>query len=312
MAHSLSRRDALVGALSVAATAALPHLSVAKARRILRVAHMTDFHIQPEGGAPKGMAMALQHAMKQKPDVILTGGDLIMDSFAATESRTKEQWDLYVKLIRDHTQGPVLHCLGNHDVWGWNKKASNTTGSEAKWGKRWFQDLFGYERTYYAQDFSSWRIVVLDNILETPDGYNGVVDPEQMDWLEEELGKSKKPTLLLSHIPILSITPVVNGYNSDTGEWNVGGNLMTKNSNALRAMFRRHPHVKAALSGHMHMVDRVDYDGVAYLCGGAVSGAWWNGPNSGFEPGYRLIDLHDDGTVEAKYVAWGWTKALMS
>jgi hypothetical protein len=76
-----------------------------------------------------------------------------------------------------------------------------------------------------------------------------------------------------------------------------------------REVFKQNPHVKIALSGHMHMVDRVDYLGVSYLCGGAISGNWWKGDRFEFKPGYRVLDLADDGTFTSEYVAWGWKEA---
>ena len=76
----------------------------------------------------------------------------------------------------------------------------------------------------------------------------------------------------------------------------------------LRAIFKRHRNVKCAVSGHIHLVDRVDYLGVTYLCDGAVSGAWWKGSRfDEADPGYALINLYDDGSVEREYVAYGWS-----
>jgi 3',5'-cyclic AMP phosphodiesterase CpdA len=307
----ISRRDLLLAGSALATTFGLSGLATGTAprKRALRVLHMTDFHIQPEANAVPGSVKALQHAAKQKPDLILGGGDLIMDAFAQTEARSRTQWDLFMKVTKEHANAPVRPCVGNHDVWGWNKKDSQTDGSERQWGKRWFTDLFELSRPYYSFDMKGWHFVVLDNIFLTPDGYNGIVDPEQMEWLKSDLSANTRPTLVMSHIPILSITPVATAYNRQTGQWLVGGNMMTKNSNELRDLFSQHPHVKIALSGHTHQVDRLDYSGVSYLCGGAVCGAWWNGANAGFNPGYRMIDLFTDGSFTESYQEWGWKPA---
>lgn len=304
---SISRRSLLAtgGAAALALSAPKALTAVVKPRK-LRIAHMTDFHVQPELRAGEGMAKALRHAMDAKPQLLLTGGDLVMDSVGQDEARTKLQWDLFTRVLRDNSAIPAHHTPGNHDMWGWNKKASNTTGSEARWGERWFCETFGYKKPYNSFDFGAWHFVTLDNVFETPDGYNGRIDDEQMEWLKEDLESTRKPTLIVSHIPLLSITPVVTGYDNQKGEWTVGGSVMTKNLDAIRKLFAENPHVKLALSGHMHMVDRVDYQGVTYLCGGAVCGNWWKGPHQGFEPGYRIIDLHDDGKFEEQYHAWGW------
>ena len=44
---------------------------------------------------------------------------------------------------------------------------------------------------------------------------------------------------------------------------------MVSDVKKLKDLFLRHPYVKLALSGHMHQVDRVNYQGVNYICGGA-------------------------------------------
>lgn len=46
----------------------------------LRIAHMTDVHIQPERGAEEGLLQALEHMQSQgqPPELLLTGGDAVM------------------------------------------------------------------------------------------------------------------------------------------------------------------------------------------------------------------------------------------
>ena len=59
-------------------------------QRSIRIAHLTDMHIQPERAADQGVMTCLEHVHSQKslPDLILTGGDHIMDGFEADETRT--------------------------------------------------------------------------------------------------------------------------------------------------------------------------------------------------------------------------------
>ena len=44
-----------------------------------------------------------------------------------------------------------------------------------------------------------------------------------------------------------------------------------------------------------------------YVCGGAASGAWWNGSEYGFPPCYGKLDLFADGTFTYDFVDYGWT-----
>lgn len=307
-----SRRGLLAGGAAALLTPTLAK-GAPFARRSLRVAHMTDFHVQPELNAPKGMEMALQHAMKHRPELILSGGDHVMDSWSQDEARTALQWKIFKDTLSANVKNVPVHCtVGNHDLWGIDKKDSHTDGNELKWGKKWFMDEFGYRDTHHSFDQGDWHFVILDNIWVTPDGYNGILGPAQLEWLAADLAATRKPTLVMSHIPLLSVTALVGSYDDKTGDWTVGGNVMTKDLRAVQAIFEKNPHVKIALSGHTHMVDRVDYKGVSYICGGAVCGNWWKGPNAGFAPGYTIYNLHSDGTFDAEYLAWGWTEKLLS
>lgn len=304
----ISRRGLIVAGAASLAVPSFAHVGARK--KGLRVAHLTDFHIQPELHANEGAHKAFAHAMAQKPDLILSGGDHVMDSFEQDEARTKLQWDLFDRLRKDHTNVPIHPALGNHDVWGWFKKQSSTTGNEPLWGKKWFCDFWQIPRTYYSFDRGGWHFVVLDNVkLVVGEAYDGEIDPEQMEWLKEDLAKTKKPTVVMSHIPLLSVTTLALAYDPGPRSFIVTSGLMTNNLSDVLAVFRDNPQVKIALSGHTHRIDRVDYDGVAYLCGGAICGNWWKGAVDRFKPGYRILDLYDDGTFDERFHEWGWTAA---
>ena len=65
--------------------------------------------------------------------------------------------------------------------------------------------------------------------------------------------------------------------------------------------------MKAAISGHIHLLDDLDYESVRYCCNGAVSGGWWRGPHLGEgNAGYTMMNLYDDGTFDREYVTYGW------
>src|SRR5690348_7253025 len=56
----------------------------------VRVAHLTDFHIQPELQAARGVATCLHHAqsLPRKPDLILNTGDCVYETLHADRART--------------------------------------------------------------------------------------------------------------------------------------------------------------------------------------------------------------------------------
>lgn len=81
---SLSRRGVLyaAGALPTAAAAACQPAPAVNRERVLRVAHLTDIHIEQRSDARAGMAKALAHAQSRSdpPAFILNTGDSIMDA----------------------------------------------------------------------------------------------------------------------------------------------------------------------------------------------------------------------------------------
>ncbi len=288
-----------------------PEVSASKARkRLIRVAHLTDMHIQPERKAFDGVGMCLRHmqSLPDKPELVLTGGDLIMDAFDRDATRTRLQWELFSKTLKDHCSLPVEHCLGNHDIWGWNKKKSGTTGEEGQWGKKWAMDVLGLSKPYRSFDKNGWRFVVLDSVFPNGDGYVGKLDDEQYAWLEALLNETPAttPVLVLSHIPIISIAPFTGPKDEVVKKHEGSISEMMSDMPRLVRLFNKHRNVKTCLSGHLHEVDRVEYQGVAYLCNGAVCGAWWKGKHIDCDEGYALVDLYDDGSVERTYQAYGW------
>jgi 3',5'-cyclic-AMP phosphodiesterase len=277
-------------------------------KRVLRLAHLTDAHLQPEKGAEEGMAMCLRHAQGQKPDLILQGGDAVMEVLNCDAARARAQADVWQRVIKAECSTPIEHCIGNHDVWGVDKVKSKTTGRERNWGKQWAMDLYGLSARYRTFDRAGWRFIVLDSTFITERGYTAKLDPEQFAWLKRTLETTDKsmPVLVLSHIPILTVTAYFDGDNEKTGDWVVPGAWMHIDARAIKNLFYKHPNVKVCLSGHIHLVDRVDYLGVGYVCNGAVCASWWGGRNQECREGYGLVDLFDDGTFENRYVEYGW------
>lgn len=316
-APRITRRAALAGA----AAGALAPLAMSapfwveskpinpNRKRVLRFAHITDIHVQPENKAPQGMEKTIEHlqAQKDKPEFVMTGGDLIMDAFGADADRTEKQWAVWKDVLKANLELPVAHCVGNHDVWGWNQQASKATGEEPLFGKRWALDVLELEKPYYSFDKAGWHWVVLDSTDRRGNGYVARLDDEQFEWLGSDLAaNTEKPIIVVTHEPIMAICSFFDGENEKDDHWQIPGSWVHIDSRRIKDLFRKHPNVKLAISGHMHLVDRVEYLDVNYVCNGAVCGAWWFGNYHEFAPGYAVINLFDDGTFQREYVLWGW------
>ena len=285
-------------------------------KRVLRVAHLTDVHVQPERSAGEGLAACVRHVQSQadKPDVIFTGGDHVMDSTRRDRARTQVQWDVWRTVMKAECSLPVFSAIGNHDCWGWDKRASGTRGDELLWGKKWAADALALERTYFSIDRAGWHFVFLDSILPEHDettrqAYVGGLDDEQFDWLQRDLAQAPatSPVMIVSHIPIYSVAALNGNAKDATGAVRFPRGGVFGDYKRLKELFRRHRNVKLAVSGHLHLNERIDYAGMTYICNGAVSGGWWKGPHiDECEAGYALINLYDDGTFENEYVPFGW------
>ncbi|MFD1144516.1 metallophosphoesterase family protein [Larkinella insperata] len=262
-------------------------------RPVLTVAHMTDVHIRAGDRAPERFTKVLGDIRKRKVDFFLNGGDSI--HAADYKDVTREQmlaqwaiWDDCMKPVR--ASYDVYSCIGNHDPW-WAAPSKD----DAMYGKNYVVKRLNIPGRYYSFSRKGWHFVVLDG-----NNPNVSLDAEQFDWLRNDLAQlaPNTPVLLMSHYPILGVTPLLAG----------GGHSDFK---ALKALFYQHKDkVKVCLSGHQHLLDQAVYNGVQYYCNGAVSGFWWEkgdaesaGPYYYQEtpPGYAILELFADGTVTNTY-----------
>jgi 3',5'-cyclic-AMP phosphodiesterase len=252
-----------------------------------------------------GLARCLQSVGEQadRPDLLLTGGDLIMDALETDEPRIRAQWEAFKGVWADAPDITTRHCLGNHDAW---PEAPHCDWSYCQ-GKKLACDELGLERPYYSFDAGAWRVLVLDSTLVVGHGrYAARLDAAQFEWLEAELAATPKNrhVMIVSHIPILTVTAYFFTESEKNGNWDVPGEWMHTDARRLKDLFYKAGNVRLCLAGHMHMNDRVDYLGTRYICSGAVSGRWWRGHFQECAPGYSLVDLFENGSFERRYVAW--------
>lgn len=274
---------------------------------MLRLAHLTDIHVQPELNAAAGMARALQHAqnLQDKPEIIFNGGDAIMDALGADKSRTQTQWQLWQSVLQNECSLPIVHCIGNHDVWGWKNK-DEANAADRLYGKQWAMQEFGLSSRYYGFDRAGWHFIVLDSTHYKPGGYIAKLDDKQFEWLQDDLNRTPAttPICILSHIPIMCFCAFFDGENEASGDWKIPGAWMHIDARRIKDVFKQHSNIKLCLSGHIHLQDEVEYLGVKYLCNGAVSGNWWEGAYQEFPPAYVVVDLFDDGSSASEYIPY--------
>lgn len=305
----LNRRDWM----SAASLAGLGFMSTARAstprKPALRAAHITDVHITHDKNSPQGVAAAFQHMFRRDdwaPDVVLDTGDSVMAvDGRVTGTRALQQIELWKAAVKD-CKVPLLACLGNHDVWDGRDPVPEVPAE--KKGFALMTEVLGMPAPYYSVDRGGWHIISLNSMSNWPK--YGTLTPEHFEWLKDDLRKTPKstPLCVLSHLPILSVTSST--YGDECRKDNdviIPGVWQHADCWAITEVFRHHPNVKLCLSGHMHTCDRCEYRGVWYICGGAVSGAWWGGSEYGFPPCYGAINLYEDGAFDYEFVDYGWS-----
>lgn len=277
------------------------------AKRILRVAHLTDIHIKPEKTAEQGFAAALHQVnqLPDKPDFIINGGDAIMNAVSFSKENVKAQWNCFHSILKSENDLKVHHCIGNHDLFGWAMP-----GADKSSGKIWALDEYQMNLPYYSFSTKGWKFIVIDSIhpRKSVPGYFGKVDEAQLAWLETELHNTPEHThiCVVSHIPILAVCTLFDGSYVHNNHWFVPDNTLHADARILRDLFYKNGKVKACLSGHIHLIDHVNYLDTDYYCNGAVSGGWWKGDHQQFSPSFIVMNFFEDGSTTREVFYYKW------
>lgn len=312
----MKRIDFLKTGAAIAAGTMLPEwpgtnqgIVAANRKKPLRFAHFTDIHVKPGLVPESGMAKALEHVqrLKQKPEFIMNTGDSIFDALHADKQQTQVQFDLFKNILKKENSLPIHHCIGNHDVWGWFIK-ENKPEQDRLYGKQWVVEELEMKSRYYRFALGRWHFIVLDSTQLNPaGGYIAKLDPDQLDWLQQELKQIPKEDFicLVSHIPILSICAGLFFDKTEAnGDLKIQRNLMHTDFLALKKIFIPYPNIRVCISGHIHLQDELDYLGIKYYCNGAISGNWWKGSFQEFAPAYAIMEFFEDGTSKRSMIRY--------
>jgi 3',5'-cyclic AMP phosphodiesterase CpdA len=191
------------------------------------LAQLSDLHLGAawEGVDPQPRLERVIEAVRALPnpvDGVLVSGDLTADG--------GEEDSLLARRLLDRLDAPVHVLPGNHDQRASLRRAFSLSGQ-------------GEEPIDYSVAVGDLRLVVLDSIVPGQDP--GAFSPEQLRWLDDELGtEPERPTILATHHP-----PLATGV----PEWDAI-NLAVGERKALAAVVTRHPQLRAIVGGHLHRV----------------------------------------------------------
>ena len=205
---------------------------------------ITDLHIKPERKLAYGVvdtATMLERcvqqirALPQRPDAVIATGDLV-------DGGTHAEYALLRELLTPLTM-PVYLLPGNHD----ERNALRQSFA----GHRYLQSDSPFIQ--YAIEDHPLRLVVLDTVIPGQGG--GTLCDERLQWLEQTLAASDKPTVVALHHP-----PFLTGIGHMD---RVGFDTPAK----LERVIARHPQVERVIAGHLHRPITVRFGGtVASTC----------------------------------------------
>jgi 3',5'-cyclic AMP phosphodiesterase CpdA len=262
-------------------------------------AFLTDIHLQPELNAPAGFRKAIEVVDSLQPDFVITGGDLIMDALGQGYARADSLYDLYDSMQRLFTM-PVYNTMGNHEIFGIYDK-SGVGLDHPEYGQRMYESRLG--PSFYSFDHKGWHFMVLDGIEDTGEnGYIGLIDSAQMEWIRADLEviHPDTPIAVSIHIPFITVvTQLEQGALVPNGRGTV-----VNNAREVLALFKGH-NLRLVLQGHLHYLEEIRVGNTTFITGGAVSSRWWGGRYRGLEEGFVLVEVNgDDFTWE--YIDYGW------
>ena len=183
------------------------------------VAQLSDPHVTAPGTKLFGRvdsgrmlrdAVSHLNALDPRPDLVVATGDLTADGLD-DEYR-------HVRTLLGALHLPWVVLPGNHDD---RDRQAEVLG-----------------RSDPVQQVGPLRLLLLDT--HVPGSPSGRLGPDQLAWLDDELGRSAKPTILALHHP-----PYATGVrHMDT--------MGLEDGDALGDVVERHRHVVRILTGHVH------------------------------------------------------------
>jgi Icc protein len=243
---------------------------------MIRIIQVTDCHLQAsaddlfkEVNPEQRLVVVLEdvRAAYPCPEVLLLTGDLAHHGYSAAYSR-----------LASYTKGvaaAVRWIPGNHDDASKMKEYTSLSGTLLVQGK--------------------WCVILLDSTAE-PDGVGGgALSDGQLRYLDEVIAEYPDNFFIIGlHHP-----PVKVG-----SRWQDG--IMLANAEAFWAQVASYKNLKLVLCGHLHQAHQILKNGVSVLATPATAPQFSVGTDSPLLepdallslPGYRVIDLFDDGQFE--------------
>ena len=247
---------------------------------MVRLLQFTDTHLTADPAVSlrgvrtlPSLEACLAHARRRHlpADAILVTGDLVQDDPRAYGS---------LELLLDGLGAPVLLIPGNHDVPG-------------ELERRLAHAPFQVCGTKVIGD---WALVMLDTWFEDSVDGEGQLGPDELARLEAALHahRERHTVVLLHHPPVSMEAPGLDA-------------LGLLDADRFLGVIAGHPQVRGIAWGHAHQSLDLYRGATRWMCTPSTC-MQFRPRDPGFvvdgrPPGYRVLELHDDGGI-ASEVVW--------
>jgi len=188
----------------------------------------------------------------EKVDFVIHMGDF-KDEDQTQDERATLNYLRTIEEVYSRFNGPRYHCIGNHDVDSITKTQFLLNIENAGIPK---------ENSYYSFDHKDLHIIVLDAnfnkdgtnqyFLDGADWQDTNLTDQQLNWLEEDLNKTSKRTLVFCHHPLFEFYR--DGYQFHVNDFE-----------KAQRVFERSGKVLAVLQGHVHEERFKSINGIQYI-----------------------------------------------
>ncbi|HNX34914.1 MAG TPA: metallophosphoesterase [Kiritimatiellia bacterium] len=203
---------------------------------------------------------------------VVNTGDLVGGVDVVRPDKAQAQYDRYLGAAAAFTV-PLFNLPGNHEHVAFNTPNPDT--AHPFYGKGLYRRVFG--PTYYSWDWAGVHFVALDG---TTLPYQERLGDHQLSWLAADVGAqpADKPLVIFCHQSIPDLR--------DAKE--LAGILQGRR-------------VLGAFCGHLHRTFTTRLGEIPVYLSGAMSGAWWSGPNiDGTPQGFRVANIKN-GTLKTAF-----------
>lgn len=259
----------------------------------LRIVFTSDWHLSCDPRQSPTMERLVESVRQINPNLIVGGGDFIRDGGTDPQEVSRLQWQEVASWQEQlGLIAPLYALLGNHDF-----------QFDISLGNRLIHALheLRIEQGFYKKEVGSWTFIFLNSTCLTTHSYRASLDQKQLEFLQTAINEAKGPVGVFSHIPILSAAVFHDGELNKGDHWQVPGKWMHLDSLQIHQILANSKKVRFACAGHLHLFERVMYDGLQYIAAGALSGNWWEGSYRGTPPGFVELVLSAEDLLNVHY-----------